>query len=287
MAFLIALYLVFPRPTETIVEKTGTITLPTIEVTVIPTVVPTIEPTPTPTPFIPTINYEEEVRQEFPCGILYEIDDGFIYLPTEINEDTDIIVYYPGYEGHPVIKYFYWFLEYYFTNFAPNAVVFFSEGSGYKNMEERNPEILEHVYQIRGQYNVNGQLVVFGSSLGCYAAMCLAAQDEEIVSKVLCFDPGYDYNVPYLPSEEQINKIAEIGTELYLFEQIGVDNTTFKFIQKLVDGETEVYIVECRNGGHDKITEDVFLHDVFSWAIGDGELPESRYKIKELRKNEE
>ena len=282
IALIVAVYLILPRHTETIVENTGTITLPAIEVTIVPTVVPTIEPTPSPEPFIPTINYEENVRQEFENGILYEIDDGFIYLPNEINEDTDIVVYYPGYEGHPVIKYFYWFLEYYFEHFAPNAIMLFSEGSGYKNMEERNPQILEHVYQIRGQYNVNGRFVVFGSSLGAYAAMCIAAQDEEIVDMVACLDSGYDYNVPYLPTEEQINKIAEMGAKVYLFEQIGVDNTTFKFIQQLVDSGVEVYVVECRDGGHDAITEDAFMYDLFSWAIGDKELPENKYNLKEL-----
>lgn len=278
VAFLFAIYIMLPRPTEIITENTGTITLPTIEITVIPT----IEPTPTPTPFISTINYEEKIKAVFEAGTLYEVDDGYIYLPTEINENTSIIIYYPGYEGHPVIQYFYWQIENYFKHFSPNAIMFFSEGSGYRNMDERNPEILKHIRQIRGQYEIDGELIVCGSSLGSYAAMHLADQDEEVVSKVLCLDCGYDYSVPCLLDDEQIEKIAAIGTEFYLFEQIGIDNTRFNFIQRLIDGGIKTYIVECANGSHDAITENAFDYDVFSWAIGDEELSEIQYTLKEL-----
>jgi len=244
------------------------------------TVVPEISPTPS--PFLPLVDYEEVLLGEFESGNIYQLTDGYIYLPHEISADTCLTIYYPGFKGEPVIKDLYWKIEYYFENFAPDTIIYFSEGSAFRDMEQRNPKIFEHIEQIRGQYGIEKPIVICGSSLGSYAAMHMAAQLGHQVSKLLCLDCGLDYNVDRLLNDEQMEALAHSGTPLYLFEQIGVDNADYDYIQKLVDAGVKTFIAECSNGDHSKITENAFNYDVFSWAIGDGELSEKEYRLKEL-----
>ena len=217
---------------------------------------------------------------------MYYYQSAYIYVPEEINEDTKFLVYFAGGDGkEPML--FIGGVYRYIQNYAPNAILVFYENSGSRNIPESCQKMIRISKQLSDECGVIvHDLVVAGSSTGCYTALHAAAAfytDAYIEPKaVLTLDTGMEWKMPIHLSAEERAALAEAGTKLYLFEQDGV-GTDVDAIYDLVASGDDVTAVYCKNRDHDWISRLAYENGVFSWAMGEfDELNDSEYTLVPL-----
>ena len=220
-------------------------------------------------------------------GVLYGGDKGLFYLPNETGAETQALVYLPGGSSLGIHSLNVEAVIEYVSVFAPDAVCFFAYESGFHVIEEHNRacwDAMEELLCLRSL--VPHEIVVIGTSNGFYAAEQLALQlwDEEWlpVRTLVSLDTGEDWKwTELLLNDEQLQRLAQAGTRIELFEQRRFD-TGREPIQQLLRAGLGVDLIECDNGDHDTITRYAFRLGVPSWALGEEALNEQQYKLTPL-----
>lgn len=215
-------------------------------------------------------------------GKLYFYEPAFVYIPNEIDTETKFLAYFAGGMGEPML--FKDSVYEYIWEYAPNAVMVFYEISGIKNIPYASQRMIQIVNQAAAECGIGvKELVVGGSSNGCYTALHTAAsfyEDDCVAPKaVITLDTGADWASPMNLNTHERALLAEAGTKFYLFEQPDtVDEISA--IEQLVDSGIDVTAVYCTNDDHDEITVLAFTKGVFSWAMGEyEELDRTEYTL--------
>lgn len=255
---------------------------PTPEPTPTPDPIPTPTPEPTPTPLPTPLPEEERIytkdslkKQYYDGGTVYTLYFALLYVPYEINHDTKCGLYFSGGGGGDYLSRK--AVNDYFTAFSPNAIILFFYESGFDHMDELARKGGEVLQQTAAEVGADlKEAFTVGSSNGTYAALKAAAilHDEfgMTVLKALSLDAGMNWTYPYdyQLSEEQMQILAEAGTQLCLFEQPRT-GMNVRGIARMVNAGDNVCIVECVHHDHEHITLNAFRLGAFSWALG--ELP--------------
>jgi hypothetical protein len=202
---------------------------------------------------------------------VYLYDQAYVVVPNKTDENTRYFVYYPGgREEELSIDY----LLYYLVNPSPNTIAVFMLQNGLSDMESKTcqaVDLLEQIAAESGSFVQN--IVTVGSSLGAYPAMHAAVyayNDYQImVDCVLSLDAGSDWEeTGLLLSDDECAKTAELGTEFYLFESIGVGMNR-DGIRLMVNAGNFVTMVGCVYDGHVEISLDAMGMGVMEWAVTD------------------
>ena len=211
---------------------------------------------------------------------------GYWYVPNEINEDTKWLLYFCGGVGEDYL-YYYGVIQY-LREYEPNAVIMFSNESGYCHISdfvETQYRLLQQIAKELG--TVVHDIYLSGSSNGCFTALHAAAQlhsdfNQRCVN-VVTLDTGMEWDSPYNLTDEEIEIIASAGTEIYLFEQAdtGMDRPA---IAAMVNAGIPVWIVACKSNQHSQMSVDAYTYGVFSWACGEHvSLPDWNYTYIKLK----
>lgn len=219
-----------------------------------------------------TIIGDARLDKEYENGALYYGQRAVFYVPYECDRDTQCFVFHPG--GNPGENWLpYDWVYKYVQDTQPNAVMYFYHESGASVFEKNCRPTVEALWDIAAEKGfVAHDVVVIGASAGCYPVLHGAARyylDFGLtVSRALLLDAGMEWDVPFAYlKDEELNTIAEQGTELYLFEQPGVRDEK-EPIKNLLDAGCFVTIVECRDKTHNRIAFNAFKFGVFDYALG-------------------
>ena len=227
--------------------------------------------------------------QYYEAGQIFEGDYGWLYVPYEVSEETNFVLYVPGGSGG------YGFLDYYgiqeyVQEFKPNAIMLFRHVSGQYNKEEtiqNSMEVLTHTAAEFG-FEVKS-MIVAGASNGAYTAMHATAailEDYKIsVPYCLLYDTGMNWDFPDSElvmesdklTDDQIDVIRKHDTILCLFEQPYTD-TSIPEIKRLVDSYLPVMVIECADADHEWIMHLGLSLGTLSWALGEQELNKVEYR---------
>lgn len=233
---------------------------------------------------------DERLEEEYENGKLYRNIICELYVPNNITESTKTLIYYAGGIGGDLL--YYSGVTRYCEDYSPDAVILFFCGSGFYDMTNKNRLAMDIMHQVELECGfVMHDLVVAGSSNGCFSAFRAAAQFYSmygyLVNTVLSFDAGYDFLIPpweeiRFLSDEECDILAQAGTRMCLFEQPGV-GMDFPAIKKMVDHGMYVSVIECQTKDHNRISVHAYSHGLFSWGLGENvELDPNEYNIVEL-----
>ena len=209
-------------------------------------------------------------------------DCAYIYVPTTVDADTKFICYFPGGNGERTLsaKTMYGYAE----GFDPNAILVFHGSSGTTNISRTCAKMIDITTQVAAEAGIAvDYLVVAGHSNGGYTALHCAEQWYSVghvaAKAVITLDTGEDWTLrAWRLSAQEQERLAEAGTTLYLFEQNGTA-LNYRPILEMVDNGCRTVIVHCIHGGHKRIMLRAFENGVFSWVIGETELPAGEYTL--------
>ena len=216
-------------------------------------------------------------------GTLYHRDSYYYYVPAEVNEETQTLLYFAGGSGSSGQVLDTYLIKSYVKEYAPNAIAIFFINSGWNHYKDRIQLAYELLDQLTAECGIEIQnLHTAGSSLGgavaLPAAVILYEEYNIPVLSVSILDMAFNWDVDNNLNKEQRKLLAEEGTILYLYEQ----STRVKYspIQKMIDAGTPVVMIGCHHGGHDDITKHGFLNGIFSYAFGEYDtLSEEEYQV--------
>lgn len=217
-------------------------------------------------------------------GVLYNAAEGYVYVPNELNEDTALVIYYPGHTHEGEVPLQTNAMIDYVAEYAPNAVCYFSRYCDFRAIPEKNVRTRAQMAQLMEELSLEPSGVYLAAaSNGFYTALDLAMQllneDGIGVKAILSCDTGEDWGeTELLLSTEEYAQLAEAGTRMELFEQMQFDSSR-DVIQDMVRAGLHVDIIECGNGNHDWITEFCLRLGAISWMLGECELQEPAFTL--------
>lgn len=225
---------------------------------------------------------EENLVKSFDYGELYYSKATYFYVPRELDEDGQVLVYFSGGFGEPML-YVESMYDYLYGNDS-GALLLFRENSGMPDIDAACLEMVELAEQAAADCGICVRdLVLAGSSNGGYAALTAAGvfAERDLVSprKVLSFDTELDWRPNCWPSEGQRALLGQAGAAFYFFEQ-PKDQTNNDTAELLSAAGCPVTWVICEHDEHNEITENAFSLNVFSWAFdGTRELDAGEYQL--------
>ena len=228
--------------------------------------------------------------ESFAYGDLYYSRATYFYVPRELDEDGQVLVYFSGGFGEPML-YVESMYEYLYGNDS-GALLLFRENSGMPEIDEACLEMVDLAEQAAADCGIcMGDLVLAGSSNGGYAALAAAGvfseRDLVIPRKVLSFDTELDWRPNCWPSEEQRALLGQAGAAFYFFEQPG-DLTSEDAGELLSAAGCPVTWVICEHDEHNVITENAFSLSVFSWTFDETRgLDAGEYRLLPIGKQRE
>ena len=243
------------------------------------------------TPAVPLMSPQRVLfRPDSGLGTVYYCLNGLLYVPAECGPDTRVVVYFPGgSDPNPTLNRN--AVYDYVSRYAPDAVCLFAHINGLFFMEEHERTVWATVEQLLQECSlVPHELYLVGTSNGFYTAMDLAVRllDEYDlpVRAVMSWDAGEDWSMnAFLLKPRELRRLAAESTRFVLFEQRHFD-TDRSVIRDMLDAGLSVSLVECSNGDHEKITENAFRYGALSWLLGEADLTEKEYALRELRREE-
>jgi hypothetical protein len=202
---------------------------------------------------------------------VYQYNEAFAVIPDQLDSNARYFIYYPGgREEELAIDY----LLYYLVDPSPNTIAVFMRQNGLSSMKAKTHQAIDLLEQLAAESGSFVQnLVTVGSSLGAYPAMHAAiyAYDDYsiMVDCALSLDAGSDWEeTGLLLSDEECEQAAQLGTEFYLFESIGVGMNR-EGIRRMVNAGDFVTMVGCVYDGHVEISLDAMGMGVMEWAVTD------------------
>lgn len=217
-------------------------------------------------------------------GVLYNAAEGFVYVPNELNEDTALVVYYPGHTHEGEVPLQINAMIDYVADYVPNAVCYFSQYCDFRAIPEKNERTRAQMAQLMEELSlVPSGVYLAAASNGFYTALDLAMQllneDGIGVRAILSCDTGEDWGeTDLLLSTEEYAQLAEAATRMELFEQRQFD-TSRDVIQDMLQAGLTVDLIECGSGNHDWITEYCLRLGTISWMLGECELHETAFTL--------
>ena len=205
----------------------------------------------------------------------YQTDEAYIVFPEEPDADTRFFLYFPG--GRDTELYTE-FLYYYLANPAPNTLAVFLRRNDLPDMEgccRKGLRILDEAAADCGVFPA--KVLAAGSSLGAYPAL----QSPRIAKREFCIDiecvlsldAGKGWSEEALvPTTAQCKELAELQTQLYLFQRIWVD-TSYEPIARMVNAGCWVMLAGCLHDEHEQISYDALGMGIIDWALTDRSKP--------------
>lgn len=224
------------------------------------------------------------------AGTWYNLREAVVYIPDDVNSETRSVLYYPGGNGgimeYGVPALFTYSVRTYLSEYSPSSIMVFWRSSGGNELFPTIEDSYQVLESIAREYNIAiHDLVLAGSSNGGYAAVKAAAYFLEAhgvpTSRVLVYDMGMSFAASILPSAEEYQNIARVGTELFLFDQKDI-NYQHPKLKKMTDNGVEVQLIYCTKDEHCHITWDAFSLGTLSWATGElDHISEEAYTFAE------
>lgn len=205
----------------------------------------------------------------------YQTDEAYIVFPEKPDADTRFFLYFPG--GRDTELYTE-FLYYYLANPAPNTLAVFLRHNDLPDMEgccRKGLRILDEAAADCGVFPVT--VLAAGSSLGAYPAL----QSPRIAKReycmdiecVLALDAGKKWSEEALvPTTAQCRELAELQTQLYLFQPTWVD-TSYEPVARMVNAGCWVMLAGCLHDEHEQISYDALGMGIIDWALTDRSKP--------------
>lgn len=227
--------------------------------------------------------------EQYNSGALYGFDSGLIFVPDTCDENTGMLVLYPGGDGD-------FFLDvasmlYYLEKYEPQSIIIFFYTSGSWFIEERSQNALNICENVAIECGVCGYEVnLLGISNGAYAALHGAAQFYTLggikVQRVAVMDAGLDWEFEPQLDETERAVIAQNDCKIYLFEQPDV-RLEHEPIRLMVEDGMDVTMVYCKRRDHEAISRNAFRYGVLSWCQGELDLLDSEeYTISPITADE-
>ncbi|MBR7073585.1 MAG: hypothetical protein IKI39_00595 [Oscillospiraceae bacterium] len=205
----------------------------------------------------------------------YQTNEAYIVFPEKADADTRFFLYFPG--GRDTELYTE-FLYYYLANPAPNTLAVFLRRNDLPDMEgccRKGLRILDEAAADCGVFPA--KVLAAGSSLGAYPALQsprIAKREYCIdIECVLSLDAGKGWSEEALvPTTAQCKELAELQTQLYLFQRIWVD-TSYEPIARMVNAGCWVMLAGCLHDEHEQISYDALGMGIIDWALTDRSKP--------------
>lgn len=215
-----------------------------------------------------SFSYADKIEITYEAGNLYDLRKCYLYIPNECNEETQVMVFYPGCTSGYAFPY-YFGIEY--LKQKPNAIVVYFKESNYLKRQEINIYLSNLLYEVAQDHPMRlNDIKVYGASLGAYTALDsikILYANNMIVTACCTLDAGFNWNDAGVPSLEDMVIIAEVGTHLYLLEQPHTGLST-PAIADLVESGCIVTILECKSAGHDAIARHAFTSGLMNYMFG-------------------
>lgn len=227
--------------------------------------------------------------EQYNSGALYGFDSGLIFIPDTCDENTGMLVLYPGGDGD-------FFLDvasmlYYLEEYEPQSIIVFFYTSGSWFIEERSQNTLNICEHVAMECSVCGYEVnLIGISNGAYAALHGAAQLYTLggiwVGRVAVMDAGLDWEFEPQLDETERAVIAHNSCGIYLFEQPDV-RLEHEPIRLMVEDGMDVTMVYCKRYDHEAISRNAFRLGVLSWCMGElDSLDSEEYTVSPITADE-
>ena len=205
----------------------------------------------------------------------YMTSEAYIVFPENPNADTRFFLYFPGGRDDELYTEF---LYYYLANPAPNTLAVFLRRNDLPDMEgccRKGLRILDEAAADCGVFPVT--VLAAGSSLGAYPALQsprIAKREYCIdIECVLSLDAGKGWSEEALvPTTAQCRELAELQTQLYLFQPTWVD-TSYEPIARMVNEGCWVMLAGCLHDEHEQISYDALGMGIIDWALTDRSKP--------------